>query len=59
MRKHPGGSLDYDFSFKNRPKKANVEQWMREIHKEQKLDEVNLPVDEEKFTKKGCIDLFA
>ena len=59
MKKHPGGSLDYDFAFKNRPKKANVEQWMREIHKEQKLDEVKLPVDEEKFTKKGCIDLFA
>ena len=59
MKKHPGGSLDYDFSFKNRPKKANVEQWMRYVYEEQKLNEVDLPISEEKFTKKGFTDLFA
>ena len=59
MHKYPNGSLDYDFSFNNRPKKANVEQWMGYIYKENKLDEVELPVDEEKFTKKGCTNLFA
>jgi hypothetical protein len=59
MHRHPGGSLDYDFSFKNRPKIANVKQWMGYIYEENKLDEVDLPIDEEKFTPKGCVDLFA
>ena len=59
MHKHPGGSLDYDFSFNDRPKKANVEQWMKNIHENNKLNEVELPIDEEKFTSKGCVDLFA
>ena len=60
IHKYPGGSLDYDFRFKNRPKPANVKQWMENIHKKNQLDEVELPVDEEKFTPKGCVeDMFA
>ena len=59
MKKYPGGSLDYDFSFNNRPKIANVRQWMENIHEKNQLDEVKLPVSEEKFTPKGCTDLFA
>ena len=59
MHRYPGGSLDYDFSFKNRPKRENVESWMKNIHEKQKLNEVELPVDEEAFTPRGSNDLFA
>ena len=57
--KHPGGSLDYDFSFKNKPGKEDIQRWMKYIHEENKLDEVDLPVDEETFTKRGVVDMFA
>ena len=56
--KFPGGSLQYDFSFKN-PKKEKVDRWMKKIS-ENALGEIELPVDEAEFSPTGTFsnDLF-
>ena len=50
---------EYDFEFKAKPPKREIERWMKYIYKDDKLDEVELPVDEEKFASAGTIDLYA
>lgn len=58
-KKYPNGSLDYDFSFKNRVKKKDVGMWMDYIYKDNVLDNVELPVPEEVFERKdGYVDIF-
>jgi len=49
-KKYPKGSLQYDFSFKNKVNNRNVQEWM-DLVKRGTLDEVKLPVDEEVFGK--------
>ena len=49
-KKYPKGSLEYDFSFANKPKQKDVDRWMSSIRKKDMLDEVDLPVDEESFS---------
>lgn len=59
INKHPTGSLEYDFSFKNKISQNDVDRWMKNIHKDNILDEVELPVAEETFTREGSLrDLF-
>lgn len=59
-KKYPGGALDYDFSFPNKVKMADVDSWMVNIYCEDILDDVKLPVSGTEFmTKTGYIDLFA
>ena len=58
IQKHPGGSLDYDFEFKNTARQDDVDRWMKYIHKDNVLDEVELPVSEEQFTGVGEEQLF-
>ena len=59
--RYPGGSLDYDFSFKNVPKQETIDRWMDQIYKDNALDRVELPVEEEEFTpndEKGYNSVF-
>lgn len=59
MKKYPTGSLEYDFSFENKVNWNDVDRWMKYIHKDNILDEVELPVSEEKFARQdGYVDLF-
>lgn len=58
QKTNPSGSLEYDFSFKNKAKQANVDRWMNCIHDENMLDTVDLPVDPEKFLSTGQVDIF-
>jgi len=59
MKKYPTGSLEYDFSFKNKPKQDDIDRWMKYIYQDNKLDEVELPVSEETFARAdGYRDLF-
>ena len=53
--KHPTGSLEYDFSFANKPKQEDVGRWMKQI--DNLLAEVELPVDEEAFLKTGEVEI--
>jgi len=61
--KHPGGSLEYDFEFNSKPSKADIEKWMKYVHQDNILDEVDLPVTEEQFKSQTDMlfgeDLFA
>jgi hypothetical protein len=41
--RYPAGSLDYDLSFGNKPRKHDVECWMKSIHDDNVLNEVSLP----------------
>ena len=45
IKKHPGGSLDYDFSFFAKFKQSDIDRWMKWI-KQDILDTVELPVEE-------------
>jgi len=45
--KYPGGALQYDFSFKNKTSSKDVKRWMEYIHKDNVLDDVDLPVQDE------------
>ena len=58
QKKYPNGSLDYDFSFKNKVNFNDVDAWLERI-KDKVFDDVKLPVSEEKFRKAGsCEDMF-
>ena len=46
-KKYPQGSLQYDFSFKNKTNSKDVARWMSYVHEQHLLDEVDLPVSEE------------
>jgi len=59
QKTHPAGSLEYDFSFKRKAKRENVERWMEYIHENGVLDDVSLPVPPETFNKTGMVDIFA
>lgn len=56
-KKYPKGSLEYDFSFSNSPKKEDINTWMEKISQGE-LDTVDLPVSEETF-EGDYIDIFA
>lgn len=43
---YPNGSLDYDFSFSNSPKKADIDEWMEKITNGE-IDLSTLPVSDE------------
>ena len=45
--KIPQGALQYDFSFKNKTSHKDVKRWMEYIHKDNVLDDVDLPVQDE------------
>lgn len=46
QERYPNGSLDYDFAFDGKNiKQANIDRWMRWVDNN-KLDEVELPVEE-------------
>lgn len=53
INKYPGGSLEYDFEFKSKPKQADIDRWMEWVHKGHALDSVELPVEEETFNSSG------
>lgn len=57
IKKHPTGSLEYDFEFANKPNKEDIERWMKYIHKDNILDDVDLPVGEEQFKVSGSTDI--
>ena len=58
QKKFPNGSLDYDFSFKNKINSKDVDSWLERIE-DNAFDDVHLPVVEEKFARAdGYIDLF-
>lgn len=57
-RTHPEGSLNYDFSFKNNVNSKDVKRWMDYIHKGGVLNDIDLPVKEEKFLRPGEQDMF-
>ena len=60
IKKHPTGSLEYNFEFKNSPKKADIARWLKYIEKDKILDDVELPVSDEQFERSGnTVDLFA
>jgi type I restriction-modification system DNA methylase subunit len=47
IKQHPGGSLDYDFSFTpNKYKQSDITRWMKWIEHDNILDTVELPVEE-------------
>ena len=52
----PRGSLDYDFSFSNSPKKEDIEEWLEKIQKGE-LEMISLPV-EEVFCEEDDNDIF-
>ena len=55
---YPNGSLDYDFSFKNKVNNKDIDRWLNWIQKEQMLDNVELPIETtEKKNRKN--DMFA
>lgn len=59
IKKHPGGALDYDFSFKNKNSQKDIDLWMEKIANGI-LDSVDPPeglVSETKFGKRR--DIFA
>jgi len=58
QKRHPEGSLNYDFSFKNKVNSKDVKRWMDYIHKDGVLSEVDLTVSEEKFLRHGEQDMF-
>ena len=56
IKKYPLGSLQYDYSFSNSPKKEDIELWLEKINKGE-LDTVDLPVTEDNFNGIG-FDIF-
>ena len=47
INKHPGGSLDYDFSFtSNKHKQSDIDRWMDWIENYNFLDNLDLPIEE-------------
>jgi type I restriction-modification system DNA methylase subunit len=56
-KKHPGGALDYDFSFRAKLKESEIDKWMQWI-KDGVFAEVSLPISDESF---GVVeqDIFA
>jgi len=56
-KKYPNGSLDYDFSFKNKTSQKDVDRWMNWIE-DGVVDEVTLPVAEESSDSMGQPDIF-
>lgn len=56
--KHPSGSLEYNFEFNNKPTQEDVNKWMKWVKEGHKLDNVDLPINEDKFVKMGQIDMF-
>jgi hypothetical protein len=51
---YPNGSLDYDFSFLNNPKKADIDEWMEKI-KNGEIDLSTLPVSDSLSQAEGEI----
>lgn len=55
---HPTGSLEYDFEFKNEPRKDEVAQWFKRFEENTVLGEIEMTVSDEEFSKDSGIDLF-
>ena len=54
--KYPEGSLEYDYSFENKINNSDVERWMKYIHQDHVLDDVELPINEEIFKRYKIIN---
>lgn len=56
--KYPTGSLEYNFEFKKKIAQEDINKWMKWVEEEQKINDIDLPVGEEQFSKIGQADIF-
>jgi len=50
--KYPKGSLQYNFSFSETPKREDIDEWMEKINKNG-IEDMGLTVEEDNFEEKG------